>query len=152
MCKGTSKQSQNLKNYTTPGPRPPVLKFLDPPLRLTIVQWFARPTLVRRPNIRYIRSHYNSLLWILLHGISMSLKWRGILRKTYISLLVLLIVVSETNNANFKPEFNGWKGFVPSWFQDLEILIKSFFSIKWLNKMINIHVGFLSVIITCTII
>ena len=32
MCEGVSKQSSNLKNYTAPGPRPPVLKFLDPPL------------------------------------------------------------------------------------------------------------------------
>ena len=30
MCKGASK----LKKYTAPGPRPPVLKFLDPPLNL----------------------------------------------------------------------------------------------------------------------
>ena len=32
MCEGASKQSPDHKNYTTPGPRPPVLKFLDPPL------------------------------------------------------------------------------------------------------------------------
>ena len=32
MCEGASKQSPDLKNYTAPGPRPPVLKFLDPPL------------------------------------------------------------------------------------------------------------------------
>ena len=30
--KGASKQSSDLKNYTVLGPRPPVLKFLDPPL------------------------------------------------------------------------------------------------------------------------
>ena len=30
MCKGASKQ----KKYTAPGPRPPVLKFIDPPLNL----------------------------------------------------------------------------------------------------------------------
>ena len=32
ICEGTSKQSPDLKNYTAPGPRPPVLKFLDPPM------------------------------------------------------------------------------------------------------------------------
>ena len=32
MCEGASKQSSDLKNYTAPGPRPPVFKFLDPPL------------------------------------------------------------------------------------------------------------------------
>ena len=31
MCEGASKQSSDLKNYTAPVPRPPVLKFLDPP-------------------------------------------------------------------------------------------------------------------------
>ena len=29
--KGASKKSSDLKNYTVPGPHPPVLKFLDPP-------------------------------------------------------------------------------------------------------------------------
>ena len=33
ICEGTSKQSPDLKNYTAPGPRPPFLKFLDPPLQ-----------------------------------------------------------------------------------------------------------------------
>ena len=33
MYKGASKQSQNLKNYSTPGPLPLVLKFLDPPVQ-----------------------------------------------------------------------------------------------------------------------
>ena len=32
MCEGASEQSPDLKNYTATGPRPPVLKFLDPPL------------------------------------------------------------------------------------------------------------------------
>ena len=34
MCEGASEPSPDLKNYTctAPGPRPPVLKFLDPPL------------------------------------------------------------------------------------------------------------------------
>ena len=32
MCKGASKQSPDLKNYTAPGQRPPVFEFLDPPL------------------------------------------------------------------------------------------------------------------------
>ena len=32
MCEGALKQFPDLKNYTVPGPRPPVLKFLDPPL------------------------------------------------------------------------------------------------------------------------
>ena len=32
MCEEASKLSQDLKNYTAPGPRPPVYKFLDPPL------------------------------------------------------------------------------------------------------------------------
>ena len=32
MREGASEQSSDLKNYTAPGPRPPVLKFLDPPL------------------------------------------------------------------------------------------------------------------------
>ena len=32
MCEGASKQSQNLENYTAPRLRPPVYKFLDPPL------------------------------------------------------------------------------------------------------------------------
>ena len=32
MCEGASKQSPDLTNYTATGPRPPVLKFLDPPL------------------------------------------------------------------------------------------------------------------------
>ena len=31
-CEGASKQSKDLKNYTAPGPRPPIYKFLDPPL------------------------------------------------------------------------------------------------------------------------
>ena len=30
-----NKQSSDLKNYTAPGPRPPVFKFLDPPLHMT---------------------------------------------------------------------------------------------------------------------
>ena len=33
MCEGASKQSPDLKNNTAPGQRPPVFKFLDPPLR-----------------------------------------------------------------------------------------------------------------------
>ena len=37
MCKEASKQSTDLKNYTRLGPRPPVLKFLDPPLQTTNV-------------------------------------------------------------------------------------------------------------------
>ena len=32
MCEGASEPSPDLKNYTAPGPRSPVLKFLDPPL------------------------------------------------------------------------------------------------------------------------
>ena len=32
MCEGASKQSPDLKNNTAPGQRPPVFKFLDPPL------------------------------------------------------------------------------------------------------------------------
>ena len=45
MCEGASKQSSDLKNYTTPAPRPPVLKFLDLPtinwckVKVTRVQW-----------------------------------------------------------------------------------------------------------------
>ena len=39
MCEGASKHSQDLKNYTAPGPRPPVLKLLDPPL---VVKWKNR--------------------------------------------------------------------------------------------------------------
>ena len=35
MREGASEQSSDLKNYTAPGPRPPVLKFLDPPLGVT---------------------------------------------------------------------------------------------------------------------
>ena len=31
-CKGASKLFPDLKNYTALGPRPPDLKFLDPPL------------------------------------------------------------------------------------------------------------------------
>ena len=30
MCEGASELSQDLENYTSPGPRPPVYKFLDP--------------------------------------------------------------------------------------------------------------------------
>ena len=37
MCEGASKQFQDLNTYTAPGPRPPVDKFLDPPLQVTIV-------------------------------------------------------------------------------------------------------------------
>ena len=37
ICKGPSKQSPDLKNYTRPGPLPTVLKFLDPPLVNTTV-------------------------------------------------------------------------------------------------------------------
>ena len=33
MCERASKQSPDLKNYSAQGLRPPVLKFLDPPLR-----------------------------------------------------------------------------------------------------------------------
>ena len=33
MCEGASKQSSDLKKYTATGPRAPVLKFVDPPLR-----------------------------------------------------------------------------------------------------------------------
>ena len=36
MCEGASKQSSDLKNYTAPGLRPPVFKFLDPPLICTV--------------------------------------------------------------------------------------------------------------------
>ena len=32
MCEGASKQFQNLKIFTALGPRPPIYKFLDPPL------------------------------------------------------------------------------------------------------------------------
>ena len=32
MCEGASKQSPDFKYYTAPGQRPPVFKFLDPPL------------------------------------------------------------------------------------------------------------------------
>ena len=32
MCQGESIQSQDFKNYTIPGLRPPVYKLLDPPL------------------------------------------------------------------------------------------------------------------------
>ena len=35
MCEGASKQSSEPKNYTAPGPRPKVPKFLDP-LLLTL--------------------------------------------------------------------------------------------------------------------
>ena len=34
VCEGASKQSSELKNYTAPGPRPQVHKFLDPPLAM----------------------------------------------------------------------------------------------------------------------
>ena len=34
--KGASKQISDPKNSTAPGPRPPVLKFLDPPLKLIL--------------------------------------------------------------------------------------------------------------------
>ena len=37
MSEGASKQPLDLKYYTAPGPRPPVLKFLDPPLLNIIV-------------------------------------------------------------------------------------------------------------------
>ena len=38
MCEGASKQSSDLKNYTAPATRPPVHKFLDPPLHpLTVL-------------------------------------------------------------------------------------------------------------------
>ena len=33
MCEGASKQFTYLKNYTAPGLRPPVLKFLDQPMQ-----------------------------------------------------------------------------------------------------------------------
>ena len=33
LCEGASKQSPDPTNSTAPGPRPPVLKFLDQPLR-----------------------------------------------------------------------------------------------------------------------
>ena len=32
MCEGAPNQTLDHKNSTAPGPRPPVLKFLDPPL------------------------------------------------------------------------------------------------------------------------
>ena len=38
MCEGASKQSPDLTNYTATGPRPPVLKFLDP--ALTCARYF----------------------------------------------------------------------------------------------------------------
>ena len=34
MCEGASKQFSYLKNYTAAEPRPPVLKSLDPPLKM----------------------------------------------------------------------------------------------------------------------
>ena len=37
MCERASKQTSDQKNYTAPGPRPPVLKFLDPPLDYNFV-------------------------------------------------------------------------------------------------------------------
>ena len=36
VCEGASKQSPDPKNFTAPGPRPPVLKFLDPPLTIIV--------------------------------------------------------------------------------------------------------------------
>ena len=36
MYEGASKQSPDPKNSISPGPRTPVMKFLDPPLRGTI--------------------------------------------------------------------------------------------------------------------
>ena len=34
VCKGASKQSPDLEDYTAPRPRSPVHKFLDPPLSI----------------------------------------------------------------------------------------------------------------------
>ena len=41
MREGALEQSSDLKNYTAPGPCPPVLKFLDPPLLLQRVLFCA---------------------------------------------------------------------------------------------------------------
>ena len=38
MFEEASKQSQDLKNYIAPGPRPPVYKFLDPPLYMHLYE------------------------------------------------------------------------------------------------------------------
>ena len=40
MCEGASKQLPDLKNYTLPGPVPPVLKYLDPPLIHSCIQYW----------------------------------------------------------------------------------------------------------------
>ena len=44
MCEGASKPSLDLKNYTAPGPRPPVLKFLDPPLAWCYSRYVSEPS------------------------------------------------------------------------------------------------------------
>ena len=57
MREGASKQSSDLKNYTAPGPRPPVLKFLDPPLVTTDV--FFTPPLPHSVSWDFVRKHHN---------------------------------------------------------------------------------------------
>ena len=61
MCKGASKQSPDLKNYTAPGPRPPLLKFLYPPLTKSKEKKYApiTCTLVKKIS-NYYSVHVNT--------------------------------------------------------------------------------------------
>ena len=65
MCEGASKQSSDLKNYTAPGPRPPVLKFLDPPtinwckVKVTCVHAVYLHVYAMN-NDQYIKSHHHT--------------------------------------------------------------------------------------------
>ena len=41
MCEGAPNQTPDHKNSTATGPRPPVLKFLDPPLMTCVSRYFT---------------------------------------------------------------------------------------------------------------
>ena len=73
MCEGpTSKQTPEPKNSTAPGPRPPILKFLDPPL---VCSMFNRKWELAFPkNLYHQRSVIRMSVRLVVFGLIKTLK------------------------------------------------------------------------------